>query len=242
MSQASDLQKALLADMASKENLAQLQELSATFASMDENNDGLVDADEARKALAGKMPSAEIEKLISTLIGDKGKVAYTMFMGQLLAAVNGNAVDVLWKIFQDIDSDDNGYLDQSELRGMMDRDQVKAVFRGKTYQQVMKEYGWDRKVRVTWDDFRSAFEDTSTPESSRSRFKVDDDAEYYSTSYNQWAPTKVEAVRIDGSIQISIKPGYWMPLKDQLPGRIRLANEGTKTSPGQQLLGAAMGF
>merc|ERR1719487_124858 len=57
MQEMTELQKGLLADMASRENLAQMEGLSETFASMDVDNDGLITPDEARTALKGHLPS-----------------------------------------------------------------------------------------------------------------------------------------------------------------------------------------
>jgi len=241
MAEMSQLQKGLLADMASKENLAQLEEISATFVSMDENNDGLVDANEARQALRGKLPAAEIEALIGSLIGDgNGKVSYTVFMGSMIAARKGNSSQMLWKIFQELDDDNNGYLCQNELRAMMDRDQVKELMGNKSAQQALAEFGWDRKERVTWEDFRMGFEKSSTPGGVASPFQEGQDVEYYSPSYGKWVPCKVVNTRGDGAITINIKAGFWIKLADQQK-KVR-APGGPQASPGLNLLQGAMGM
>jgi len=241
MSEMSGLQKGLLADLASKENLAQMEELSATFAAMDHDNNGTVNADEARRGLRGKIPDQDIENLIKSLIGDKGEVAYTVFMGQMLAATKTNSVELLRQIFQDLDSDNNGYLTPDELQQMMKREQVAAAMKGKSANDVMREFGWEQKGRVTWQDFREAFEQTASPASSRSAYKKGDDVEYFSPSYSQWLPAKVTEVRPSCMLTISINQGFWFTPADQKT-KLQKAGAGNTICPGHALLGAAFGM
>jgi serine/threonine protein kinase len=237
------LQKGLLADMASRENLAQLEELSATFTSMDSDNDGMVSKDEARTALRKSgLGSAEIEKLIETLIGDQGSVSYTVFMGQLIAAKKGDSVNTLRQIFQQYDADSNGYLDQREIREMLSQPAILDAFpKGKTAEAILKEYGWDKMRKVTWEDFRHAFENEVSPENTNSQYKKGDSVEYYSPSYGKWVQCVVTEERDDGAIQVNVKPGFWFAMRDQ-GSKIRKSGAGTAASPGQALLAAALGF
>lgn len=235
----STLQKGLLADMASRENLAQMEDISATFVAMDKDNNGLVDANEARAALRGKMPQADIEALIGALIGDGGgSVAYTAFMGQMVAARKGNSSQMLWKIFQELDTDNGGTLCQSELQAMLNREEVAAMMGGKSGDQVLAEFGWDRKSVVTWEEFKEGFEKTSG--GVKAQFEEGQDVEYYSPSYGKWVPCQVTKVRGDAAITISVKPGFFITVADQR-NKVR-APGGPQASPGLNLLHGAMGM
>jgi len=47
------------------------------------------------------------------------------------------------------------------------------------------------------------------------RYNVDDAAQYYSASKGRWVDAVVTAVCPGGEVQVSCKPGYWMPLQEQ---------------------------
>lgn len=233
----SDLHKALLADLASKENLAQMEELSGVFAAMDSDNDGTIDADEARRGLAGRMPAAEIENLIECLIGPSGKVAYTQFMGEMIAARKGDSKQMLWQIFQELDADNSGYLDIREVGEMMKKDIVAEALGGRSPQQVMQQMDSKGRGQVSFADFRAALDSNE----ENCKYRKGDAVEYYSPSYNQWVPCQVDDARPDGSIIVGCKPGFWITPQNQ-DGRVRAAGGGSSSSPGQQLLAAAMNF
>lgn len=46
-------------------------------------------------------------------------------------------------------------------------------------------------------------------------FIVGDKVDYYSDSHQRWFPCSVTAVSERGTIQVDVKPGYWIPLEEQ---------------------------
>lgn len=238
-----DLKKGLMGVMATKQNLAQLEELSKAFASMDDDNDGMVTKDEAMNALRSSgLGGSEANQLAEALIGDKGSVSYTVFMGQLIAAKKGNDVNMLREIFQELDADDNGYLDQNEINAMLDKKEVQESMKGKNKTQILEEYGWAGKRHVRWEDFRAAFDKTTSPSDFATGYGVGDKVEYFSASYSRWVEAQVTQVRpADGAIMLNVKPEYWFVKRDQAQ-KIRKPGSGGYSSPGQQVLAAAMGM
>merc|ERR1711963_884249 len=53
-SKRTDLRAALLADVASRENLAQMKDLNELFLQLDSDNDGIISADDVRQALSDR--------------------------------------------------------------------------------------------------------------------------------------------------------------------------------------------
>lgn len=94
----SDLHRALMMDLVGRENLTHLKELNDLFASMDQDHSGSVTEEEARQvgaqslpdgwseALRGRLPPAEVDSLVSTLMGSRKTVTYSSFMAEMIAA------------------------------------------------------------------------------------------------------------------------------------------------------------
>merc|ERR1719253_109829 len=113
---------------------------------MDENNDGVVTKEEALQALAKtRMREGQKSELVEALIGESDAVSYTAFMGQLLAEKREDTVDHMWKIFKELDLDDNGYLDRDEIGKMLERKEVKEAMKGMSQSELMERYGWGGK-------------------------------------------------------------------------------------------------
>jgi Ca2+-binding EF-hand superfamily protein len=239
----SDMHQALMADMASRENLAQMQEVNQLFAALDKDNDGHVSADEARDGLRKLMSASDVENLINELIGDDGTIPYTEFMGQMIDIVKAEETDFLWRIFQDADSDDSGYLDRRELRDLMQRPEVAKCLGQQDINQLMDDMDDDGSGRIEFEEFRRVVEGE---EPNKAGYSVGDKAEYYSTTHSCWIPCKIEDVDYkSGSVIISVKPGCWIP-KAQFPGKLQPpqgAGSGAKAAGiGKQLLAGGLGF
>merc|ERR1712137_1098479 len=106
-----DLQKALLLEFASEENLAQMTELNELFLQLDSDNNGIIWAKDIRSALHDKWPQERIEALIDALSADDMQgFPYELFMGQLLAAMAPVENELLVRLFNEMDRGNKGYL------------------------------------------------------------------------------------------------------------------------------------
>merc|ERR1712146_543201 len=88
---------------------------------MDANCDGVVTAEEARAALMGLMEPAALDQAVEDLVGHEGQVAYTTFMGQLLASKAADENRVLWREFRELDRKGTGYLDRESATKLLER-------------------------------------------------------------------------------------------------------------------------
>merc|ERR1712203_369036 len=87
----------------------------------DADNDGVVSADEARAALNDSMDSDALEAAVESLVGPEGEVAFTSFMGELLASKAADENRILWREFTRLDTDGTGYLDRNEVAQLLRR-------------------------------------------------------------------------------------------------------------------------
>merc|ERR1712087_1064629 len=117
-----ELKKALLADLASRENLAQMKELNELFLQLDVNKDGCVNSEDLHHALEGKWSPKQIAQLEQGLLGGReGEVSYEEFMGQLIAIREPYENELLWRIFIEVDTHRKGYLDQEDIKSLLSR-------------------------------------------------------------------------------------------------------------------------
>jgi Ca2+-binding EF-hand superfamily protein len=206
-----DLHVALLADYASRENLSQLEDVSKLFASLDVDNDGTVTAEETRKGLAGKMPPDQIDTLIKAMMSENGEIAYTQFMGHMIAQKQQSVTKMLYKLFQDIDEDSSGYLDLNEIQEMLERPQVAEVMAGKTAPQLMAEIDMNNTGRISWPEFQMYLDRRLNGELAVNGWRPGQDAEYLSSTHNIWVACKVTGVNPQSqTIMLSCKPGAWI--------------------------------
>eukprot|EP00440_Ansanella_granifera_P000102 gb/GFBE01000112.1/.p1 GENE.gb/GFBE01000112.1/~~gb/GFBE01000112.1/.p1 ORF type:complete len:728 (+),score=143.16 gb/GFBE01000112.1/:1-2184(+) len=220
------LRTALMMDVVATENLAHLKELNDLFASLDKDLSGSITEAEARQALTGKMAPAQVDQLISALIGESGAVTYSNFMAQMIAAKKADDTELLWRLFKELDADNNNYLDTNELHVMLQRPKVKEILGSRTAAEVMSKMDADGSGNVTFFEFKRAMmqDDSASaaaPEQRRhsapvgGSLRAGQKVRYYSASFSQWMETTVTAVDPNGSIQLECKPGYWMPPAEQ---------------------------
>merc|ERR1719424_1086836 len=133
------LKKALLADLASRENLAQMKDLNALFLELDVNGDGSVSAEDVHKSLEGKWPKPRIDELVQALLGGNDKeVSYEEFMGQLIAAKEPVENELLLRVFTEVDRQKKGYLDQDDISAVLARPAVARVLGDRDPAELMK--------------------------------------------------------------------------------------------------------
>jgi len=213
-----DLHRALMTDMVGRENLTQLKELNDLFASMDADHSGTVTEAEARKALKNRMPPAEVDKLVQTLMGDTGCVTYSRFMAEMIAAKKADNDEVLWRMFKELDVDNNNSLDANEIRAMLQKQKVREIMADRTVTDVMDRMGLNRTGNVSFQDFKRALEtvqvesESSFPTTRPQTLREGDKVQYFSSSYACWMDTTIAAVdTMTGNMQLQCKPGYWLP-------------------------------
>lgn len=126
----SEVQSAILADIADMQNLSHLQELNDAFMALDTDNSGVITEAEARAKLSETLPSAKVQGVIDALLGDDGQVAYTEFMGHMLLMVEADLDRVLWREFSALDKSKEGHLSESEISALLSRPALAEVLAG----------------------------------------------------------------------------------------------------------------
>jgi len=226
----SGLRKALLADLASRENLAQMKELNMLFLELDVNCDGSVSAEDVHKSLEGKWPRARIEELVQALLGGNDKeVSYEEFMGQLIAAKEPVENELLWRVFTEVDRQKKGYLDQDDISAVLARPAVARVLGDRDPAELMKQMSRRSTRRVTFGEFKIALQDNGqtshfdgrsfTFQSLRGpvfgpripKWTVGQSAEYFSYVHGGWIACEITAVdAASGAVQVDFKGQYWL--------------------------------
>jgi len=155
------LQRAILTDIATTHNLAELRELNSAFAAMDADSDGVVTADEARAALRSSMEGDSLEQAVERLVGTDGQVSYTAFMAHLLAAKSADENRLLWREFQQLDRDGSGHLRRGDVAQLLERPALAEVLHGRSAAQMMRVMDEDGDGRVVFEEFRKALGQSS---------------------------------------------------------------------------------
>jgi len=227
-----ELKRAIMADLAASQNLAQMRELNELFLELDENNDGIVAAEEVRNALEGKWPQERIDALVKSLLGDDGELNYEQFMGQLIAATAPAENELLWRVFSDADQTGKGFLDVNDLRALLERPAIAKVLGDRDPTELMSEMCQDDRKQVSFQDFKLAMQGRkrSPVECQNNVFylvqkmrgwRVGMNLEYYSQTLGMWISTKITGVdTFRGAVQLDCKPGYWIHGTD-LQTRVR---------------------
>lgn len=250
--EATELHKALMADLASKQNLAEMRELNNLFLQLDRDNNGNVSAEEVRRGLAGKWPLESIETLVKAMsFKADGELSYEEFMGQLIAAKEPEENQLLAKVFNDADPQSKGFLDLGDLAAILQRPAVAKVLGNRDPAALLAEMDRDGNGRVDFVEFRAAMQGRDAGSKGKPQGRSDGEVlqngqklQYYSTSHNSWIPCTVTSVDArSGAIQIDIKPKYWMQ-GQELRKKLRLPSAGHAVSPmagvGRQLFAGAM--
>merc|ERR1712107_322929 len=90
------------------------------------------------------------------LLGPSGELAYTAFMGQMIAQKQSSTADMLWKLFKEIDANGDGVLDRGELAALLKRPFVAQAMKNRSAQDLLEELDRDGSGRVSREEFRRA--------------------------------------------------------------------------------------
>lgn len=218
-----DLKKALLADVASRENLAQLKDLNELFVQLDVDNDGIVSADDLRNRLGDLWPSDRVEALIQALVdGDEGEVSYEEFMGQVIATTEPVENELLWRLFCEADRQGKGFLDVEDIRALLQRPAIAKVLGGRDPATVLAEIDTRGRGQVSFEEFRLGVQGRAAGPTGvqqrrpllgprMRRLSQGQRAQYYSCTHSDWIPcTIIEVDQASGAVQVDCKPGYWL--------------------------------
>eukprot|EP00931_Biecheleriopsis_adriatica_P004853 TRINITY_DN106459_c0_g1_i1.p1 TRINITY_DN106459_c0_g1~~TRINITY_DN106459_c0_g1_i1.p1 ORF type:complete len:941 (-),score=189.20 TRINITY_DN106459_c0_g1_i1:130-2556(-) len=229
-----DLHRALLADLATRKNMAQLSELNDLFVRLDRNNDGLLSGEEIRQGLKGQWRDDEIEQLLLALLGPdcQGEVTYDAFMGELMSARGSEESSLLEQAFREAGAH-NGVLRREDLFDLVQRQAIRDVLGlsggdpAADAEVLMQTLDLDGTGFVTFGEFKQAVLGSSAsmamsgrgkPGSSgavapsgASSCRVGQKAYYWSRSYRQWMECRIDAVdeRSD-AVMLNVKPGSWI--------------------------------
>merc|ERR1719356_1527978 len=219
----SDLHVALLSDFADKQNLAQLEEYTKIFSTLDADHSGTLTADEARQGLAGKLDAIEVDAFIEAMMDADGFVSYTQFMGHMIAYKQASNTQMLEQLFAEVDTDQSGYLDIHEIHEMLQRPRVAEVMAGTCCEELMDEMNKGKDGRISWAEFHMYLNGAFNKEHGTANpcFFVGENVEYMSATHNRWVACQVEAYDpVTCSIQINCKPGMWLG-KDIVLSQVR---------------------
>jgi len=213
MGEKKQIQNLLAHELISKENLGQLHNLNSLFQSLDKDNSGTVEVQEAREVLekAG-LNQDQIGKFLSGLLGDKGSVHYTEFMAKLVMAQRGVREEEIGAAFASIDLDGSGTLDVNEVEKLLQQPDAARLLEGRAAKDVIEEMDRNADGVVDFKEFRRAM--LGDPNTVMF-WKKGDAARYLSSSFERWIPCRVEDVDQDkDSVIIDLKPGVWLTPED----------------------------
>lgn len=221
---ATDVRKALLADLASQQNLAESRELNDLFVQLDLDNDGVVSAEEVRMALQNRWAPDRIDALLGALGSDDSQsVSYEEFMGHLLAIKAPEENELLWRVFNDVGGGKK-YLDLKDIQELLQRPAVASILGDRSPEALMRDMDTNRNGRVEFAEFKAVMQGQSpTP---KALYRRGDQLQYYSATYASWMNCVVTAVDPKtGAVQVDVKPGYWFQ-GNELTTKLRSVNKG----------------
>lgn len=150
----SDTLMALMLDIVSLENLAQMEQLNTLFASMDTNGDGKLNKAELDVALA-QLPEKQRQQVEDALLdGSDDGVMYTMFMGQMMHGLTAEMNRVIDREFRALDKDDSGSLSSTEIAALLKRPAL--AFLKRKPEELMAEMDKDHNGDISYEEFAQA--------------------------------------------------------------------------------------
>mmetsp|Transcript_31691 Transcript_31691/g.79993 ORF Transcript_31691/g.79993 Transcript_31691/m.79993 type:complete len:850 (+) Transcript_31691:86-2635(+) len=210
-----DLRRALLTDVAARQNVSQLKDLNETFLGLDANNDGIISEDELRAGLAGRWQEDEIKRLIDVMdIKSSGGVSYEELVGQLLAAREPEENEILLRVFREADANNDGFISPQELEELATRPGVvKVLGSSEVALQKLKSIVPADGGVVTFEMFKRAVQcaNPSSHQATSAAYQAGQMVKYLSHTFGGWILTEVtHADGVSGAVQIKCKPNHWL--------------------------------
>merc|ERR1712079_839940 len=133
--------RAMMADFASKRNLADMKQLNALFIQLDKDNNGTLSVEELRTGLqqsAASWNDGDVEEIIKGLTGGNPtkEVHYEEFTGELMVASANEERQILQMVF-DEHSNSEGVLGRDEVIKLLERPNVQMVLGARSVDDVM---------------------------------------------------------------------------------------------------------
>lgn len=208
------LYRALCRHLVTHLNFTDHWALKEEFQALDRDGNGIVEADELRNALkgklGGKLTEANVEELVQNLMGANGKISYTDFMAERLAFKADHCEEMLQELFTEFDTDKDGSLDPAELQAMMNTKAVSDAFGERVDTGVLlQRLDQNGDGKLSWEEFICIYDLVL-----EDHFKLGDDVQYLSAP-GCWIDTKINGVqKITGDtkitgVMIDARPGVW---------------------------------
>lgn len=208
------LQRALLADFASRRNLADLRQLNRLFVELDVDLNGYLTADEVRAAqgeITDRIGRESMDILSKVIQHSGGALSYEEFIGKLMVAKEPEENRILSQIFHEYDRDSKGYLDLRDIEELLKRPVIGRILGRRDAATVLQGMDVDGNGRIQFSEFRNALQGSSPSPALNCRdLKKGQKILYYSTSIGKWilcSITEVDARA--GAVQVEAKPGFW---------------------------------
>mmetsp|Transcript_105987 Transcript_105987/g.203901 ORF Transcript_105987/g.203901 Transcript_105987/m.203901 type:complete len:920 (+) Transcript_105987:153-2912(+) len=159
MGKKSEIEAAILVDIADMQNLAQLRHLNEAFVAMDTDHSGIITESEARSKLSESLAAEQVQGVLDALLGDDGQIPYTEFMGKMLMAGEADMEEVLWHEFQTLDVSGEGTLGEDEISKLLERPALAAAVASCKVlpADLMALMDKDSSGQISFEEFRMAF-------------------------------------------------------------------------------------
>merc|ERR1712039_74703 len=166
--QSSRLKKLALTMIAQEVNVTQIQDLKQTFKGLDTDNDGMVSQEEIKQAIEELKKkgnySFDVELLhqyLSKLDTDgSGKIDWSEFVASMMDKRTYETEAGLWKAFQKLDLDHDGFITKAELKTVLSgaSDDVATAELAEIAEQVdriMKESDTNGDDMISFAEFKA---------------------------------------------------------------------------------------
>lgn len=151
------LKKAAMHIIASQLGEGDIKSLRDLFTELDTNGDGLLTVEELRagleKAVVKDVP-ADLQSIMESIDCDgSGRIDYTEFLAATIDLRVLLQEDICWSAFRVMDKDNNGKVSKSELRSILNDDDVQEVADSGSFARVMEEADRDEDGEIDFDEF-----------------------------------------------------------------------------------------